>query len=137
MYRGIESPYSDIYQFVDGVNIIDHQAWVTQNPEDYTSNVFAAPYEQLGYVNHDANGYPADMGFDPAHPYAEFPVEVGDSSSTYYSDYYYQTTGQCIAYVGGYWNRGAGAGPWLWGLGSRSSYASVYLGGRLVRRGVS
>src|SRR5690606_30794902 len=43
VYRGIESPYGDIWQFVDGVNINDWQAWVARNAEDYTSNVFAAP----------------------------------------------------------------------------------------------
>ena len=137
MYRGIESPYGDIYEFVDGVNINNHQAWVATNPEDYVSNVFAAPYEQLGYVNSETNGYVMEMGFDPDHPYAEFPTVVGASSSTYYSDYYYQNTGQRIAHVGGYWYNGSSDGPSLWDLYSSSSGASVILGGRLVRRGVS
>src|SRR5690606_21747226 len=82
MYRGIESPYGDVYQFVDGVNINNHQAWVARNPKDYASNLFAAPYEPLGYVNSDTNGYVTEMGWDPAHPYAEFPVSVGGSSTT-------------------------------------------------------
>src|SRR5690606_5229752 len=93
MYRGIESPYGDIHQFVDGVNIIDHQAWVARDPKDYASNLFAAPYEPLGYVNRDTNGYVTEMGWDSAHPYAEFPVAVRGSATTYYSDYYYQATG--------------------------------------------
>lgn len=137
MYRGIESPYGDIYQFVDGVNIIDRQAWVTQNPEDYASNLFAAPYEPLGYVNSNTSGYPVEMGFDPNHPYAEFPTIVGGSSSTYYSDYYYQNTGQRIALVGGSWYLGSYDGPSLWYLYPSSGTANVSLGGRLVRRGVS
>lgn len=134
MYRGIESPYGDIYQFVDGVNINNHQAWVARDAEEYASNVFAAPYEQLGYANHDSNGYVTEMGFDPAHPYAEFPVEVGGGSSTYYADYYYQNTGQRIARVGGSWDLGANAGPWLWVLTDTSSTAHVRAGGRLVKK---
>lgn len=133
MYRGIESPYGDIYQFVDGVNINAWHAWVATNPADYASNLFAAPYEPLGYTNSDTNGYATEMGWDPAHPYAEFPVAVGGSTTTYYSDYYYQNTGQRIARVGGSWSRGSYAGPSLWYLHTSSSYAHVSLGGRLLK----
>lgn len=134
MYRGIESPYGDIYQFVDGVNINDHQAWVARDPKDYASNLFAAPYEPLGYVNSNTNGYPVEMGFDPAHPYAEFPVKMGGSSSTYYSDYYNQNILQRVAHTGGYWYRGADVGPWLWFLNTGASYSDVTVGGRLVKK---
>lgn len=133
MYRGIESPYGDIYQFVDGVNINAWHAWVATNPADYASNLFAAPYEPLGYTNSDTSGYATEMGWDPAHPYAEFPVAVGGSATTYYSDYYYQNTGQRIALVGGSWINGSRGGPSFWNLNSSSSYAYVALGGRLLK----
>src|SRR5690606_24629020 len=129
MYRGIESPYGDIYQFVDGVNINNHQAWVARDPKDYASNLFAAPSEPLGYVNSDTDGYVTEMGWDPAHPYAEFPVAVGGSATTYYSDYYYQNTGQRIAPVGGYWRTGSNIGPSFWYLYYPSSHPVVTLGG--------
>ena len=132
MYRGIESPFGDIWQFIDGVNINERQAWVAKNAADYASNVFAAPYEQLGYVNHNADGYVTAMGFDPNYPFAEFPTAVGGSN--YYADYYYQTTGQRIALVGGYWSDGAGAGPSYWFLGTSSSYADVRFGARLLKK---
>ena len=32
--------------------------------KNYTSNVFAHPYEQLGYVNSNANGSVTEMGYD-------------------------------------------------------------------------
>ena len=110
MYRGIESPYGDIYQFVDGININDLQAWVALNANDYASNVFASPYKELGYLNGPANGYIKEMGFDSRYPFAEFPIEIGAGASTYYADYYYQNTGQRIARVGGSWSHGAFAG---------------------------
>ena len=62
VYRGIESPYGDLWQFVDGVNINEHQAWVCKNADQYASNLFTAPYEQLGYVNSNKNGYPKGNG---------------------------------------------------------------------------
>ncbi len=133
MYRGIESPYADLYQFVDGVNIQAWQTWVTHNADDYASNLFAHPYKQLGYVNGDIDGYVTEFGHDPAEPYAEFPVAVGGSASTYYSDYYYQGTGTYIACVGGYWSYGSYYGPSFWILYYPSSYANALIGGRLLK----
>ena len=134
VYRGIESPFGDIWQFVDGVNITDHQAWVCANAENYASNVFADPYKQLGYINSNTNGYVSEMGYDPDYPFAEFPTAVAGKSDTYYSDYYYQSTGQRIARVGGSWSNGSAAGLSYWSLDASSSSALVYVGGRLLKK---
>ena len=136
-YRGIENPWGSVYEFVDGVNITDHQAWTCKDAAQYASNVFASPYEQLSYVNHDADGYPTEMGHDPARPFAEFPIAIqtsGISSSKYYSDYYYQAAGQRVALVGGYWYNGANAGLSCWALDYSSGSAYVSVGGRLVKK---
>ena len=136
-YRGIENPWGSVYEFVDGVNITDHQAWTCKDAAQYASNVFASPYEQLSYVNHDADGYPTEMGHDPARPFAEFPIAIqtsGISSSKYYSDYYYQAAGQRVALVGGGWSGGADAGLSYWSLDFSSGHASVGFGGRLVKK---
>jgi len=136
-YRGIENPWGSVYEFVDGVNITDHQAWTCKDAAQYASNVFASPYKQLGYTNHDASGYPAAMGHDPALPFAEFPAAIqteGASASKYYADYYYQSAGQRVARVGGYWNNGAAAGLSYWYLNGSSGYAYVSIGGRLVKK---
>jgi len=134
VYRGIESPFGDTWQFVDGVNINEFQAWVTENANDYVSNVFANPYKILGYINCNASGYVSAMGFDPNYPFAEFPTAVAGSSSTYYSDYYYQNAGQRIALVGSGWIGGSSAGPSFWTLYHASSGAVVDFGGRLLKK---
>ncbi len=134
MYRGIENPYGSVWQWVDGVNINDHQSWVCKNAEQYASNLFASPYEMIGYVNSDTNGYVMRMGFDSAFPFAEFPVEVGGTASTYYSDYYYRNTGQRVARVGGNLNFGSNAGPSYWSSTSTSSVSNVHFGGRLLKK---
>jgi hypothetical protein len=136
VYRGIESPYGDIYQFVDGVNITDLQAWVCADADDYASNVFAAPYEELGYVNHNASNYVQSLGWDAAYPFAGLPTAVHASGSQYYCDYYYQTTGAKIARFGGDWSRSATCGPWYWSLYYSSMAAGVSFGGRLVRKAI-
>ena len=136
MYRGVENPWGSVYQFIDGVNIAaDYQAWVCRTPASYASNLFAAPYVQLGYANANTDGYPEVMGFDVANPFAEFPVTLGGSSNTYYTDYYYRSTGQRIAYLGGRWLSGASAGLSCWALDGASSNAAVTISGRLVKAG--
>jgi len=127
-YRGIESPFGDIWEFVDGVNITDNQAWVCRDADSYASNVFASPYEQLDYVNANANGYPVKMGFDSNLPFAEFPAVLGGGSTAYYSDYYYQNAGQKIALFGGYWSSGANAGLSYWYLNNTSSNTNLNIG---------
>ena len=134
MYRGIESPFGDVWQFVDGVNINDNQAWICENADNYASNLFAEPYEQLGYVNHNSNGYVSQMGYDSNYPFIELSTEVSGSSSTYYSDYYYQYGGQRIARFGAYWIYGAEAGVSCWRLSSSSGSAFVYIAGRLLKK---
>jgi hypothetical protein len=132
-YREIENPWGNIWQFIDGVNINEYQAWVCRTPANYASNVFAAPYEQLSYVNHNADGYMTTMGLDPACPFAEFPTAVGGASTTYYSDYYYRNPGQRIALLGGGWYHGTDAGLSCWYLCDNSFIAYIAVGGRLLK----
>lgn len=133
-YRGIENPYGNQLQFVDGVNINDNQAWVCDDARDYASNLFAAPYKQLTYLNANTNGYVQEMGYDPDNPTALFPTTVGGGSGDNYGDYYYQSSGQRIARVGAYWSYGSYAGSSCWFLTYSSSDTDVYVGGRLVKK---
>lgn len=134
VYRGIESPYGDLWQFVDGVNIDENQSWVAKNAEDYTSNLFASPYQQLSYINSNTNGFVKEKGFDINNPHAEFATDITGSSSTFYCDNYFQSTGQRIARFGGSWDDGSSAGFSCWVLSSTSSGARVDIGGRLLKK---
>jgi hypothetical protein len=131
-YRGIENIWGNVWQFVDGLNITDLQGWVAKNPADYASNVFAAPYEQLGYVNGDTNGYLKTTGYDANYPFAALPTSI-DAASKYYKDYYYKDVGQRIALLGGLWLYGGAAGFSFWALDTSSSGASLTFGGRLLK----
>lgn len=134
VWRGIENPFGNIWQFVDGINITDNLSWIAKNAEDYASNLFTDPYEPLSYINCDANGYAKEFGLDPINPFAEFATDIGGGASTYYSDYYYQNTGQRVARFGGYWDDGSGAGLSYWYLSNASSYTRVNVGGRLLKK---
>jgi len=135
-YRGIENPWGSVWQFVDGVNINYGQAWVCDTPADYVSNLFASPYKQLSYVNHDANGYAVEMGLDSDNPSVQFPISVtGGNYNKYYSDFYYRNSGARIALVGGNWGYGVSAGPSSWNLYYSSANSYVRFGGRLIKGG--
>ena len=130
-YRGVENLWGNVWQFVDGLNITDRQGWIAKNAADYASNVFAAPYEQLGYVNGDTDGYFKTAGYDANFPFAALPTSI-DAAHKYYKDYYYQTTGQLIARLGGSWINSSGVGLSCWFLSSSSASAGMALGGRLL-----
>jgi len=136
VYRGIESPFGDVWEFIDGLNINDGQAWVCKNAANYASNLFASPYEQLGYVNYNTNGYIQSMGFDSNFPFAQLPTAITGSTTPtqYYGDYYYRDAGQRIALFGGRWFDGSFAGLSYWHLDGSSSVARVYCGGRLMKK---
>ena len=133
-YRGIESPWGDIAQWVDGVNINERQAWVTPNAADYASNVFASPYLQLSYANGSMDGWVTTVGYDAAYPYAAFPAAVGGSSTTFYCDSYWLATGQIVARYGGALETGVSAGVSTWRCTMTSGGTSLMVGGRLVKK---
>ena len=135
-YRGIESLYGDIYQWIDGLNISDYQSWIAKDAADYQSDKFESPYEKIGYVNHNADGWVKEMGYDPDYPFVELPVVVGGGAgqTAYYTDYYYRNTGSRVARFGGRWCIGSNAGLSCWHLADTSSTVSVTIGGRLLKK---
>ena len=133
IYRGLENIFGNVWQFVDGINIKDHIAYVCYNPANYVVDKFDGDYNEIGYTNASTNGYGKTLGHDENHPLIMFPTEVGGSTNTYLSDYYNQNSGNKIALVGGYWDDGAVAGLWFWRCNSASSGASLSIGSRLLK----
>ena len=133
-YRGIESPFGDIWEWVDGIQIHHLQtqqtskAYISENP-----NYFADNGANLGRVRSVHNisktsGYIKTMAFGA---YGDIvPADAGSSgtgSSTYYCDYYYSgyagaTWGWRALIVGGAADAGSDVG-----LGYASSYYAASL----------
>ncbi len=135
IYRGMEDIYGNIFQFVDGINIQNNQAYVCDDPSQYQSDIFTGCYQQIGYKNANsiANGYIKKLEYDVNHPIISFPTEIGGSENTYISDYYWQTSGNKIALVGGDWDRDSRAGLWCWLMNGISSSAGASIGARLIK----
>ncbi len=133
IYRGMEDIYGNIFQFVDGINIKDYQAYVCYNPNQYESDTFEGYYQQLGYVNTIAGGYIKKLGYDVNHSLISFPLEVGGKENTYIPDSYYRSSGNRIVMVGGLGNRDSQAGLWCWDCNNPSSIVGDYISARLIK----
>lgn len=134
-YRGIEDIFGHLFQHVDGINIKDFQAYICKNPSEYANDKFDAPYEKLGYINSETvDSFSKKLGLDEKHPEIALPIEVGASSSTGTTDYYWGATGNKIAFVGGYFsNHGTKAGFFYWRCNGASSFSTWGYGARLLK----
>lgn len=134
-YRGIEDIFGHLFQHVDGINIKDFQAYICKNPSEYANDKFDAPYEKLGYINSETvDSFSKKLGLDEKHPEIALPIEVGASSSTGTTDYYWGATGNKIAYVGGHFHyHGSKAGFFCWYCNHASSSSPWYYGARLLK----
>ena len=133
VYRGMEDLYGNVWQFFDGININNYQAYINYNPSTYASDVFDGDYHKLGYVNSSTSGsYITSLGYDPKNPLAAFPTDVNGSSNTYICDYYWTASEKRIALVGGMWHDITRCGLWYWHFIHASSVAHGHVGARLL-----
>lgn len=132
IYRGVENLFANIWQWVDGINIKDHLAYICKDHSKYASDKFDGDYKPLAYTNCDTNGNPKTLGLDVDEPFFRFPTAIGGGTSTYMCDYYWQNTGNRVARVGGSFNSGADVGLWSWSLDSTSSFAYWLIGARVL-----
>lgn len=132
IYRGIENIFANIWQWVDGINIKDHLAYICKDHSKYASDKFDGDYKPLAYTNCDTNGNPKKLGLDVDEPFFRFPTEIGGGTSTYMCDYYWQNTGNRVALVGGSFSGGARDGLWCWNFNDTSSSATWYVGARVL-----
>ena len=132
IYRGIEDPYGNIWQFIDGINVKDHVPYVCYDSSKYAVDTFDGAYHVLNFTMPSANGYASKLGYDSNNPLMSLTTEASGSSTTNMCDYYYQNDGNRIALVGGYWGSTARAGLWYWNVNEASSNAWTNVGARLL-----
>ena len=144
IYRGIEDIFGNVYEFIDGINIKDYQAYINYDFRTYWSDTFDGDYKPIGYVNANGFGYITKIGYDSNNPLIGLPTAVtSDITDTDYNasikDGYISNSGERILVAGGAFNDGVDrSGLWLSdsSLGS-NNYNGGSVGSRLVRHQTS
>lgn len=137
IYRGVENLFANIWQWVDGINIISGKFYICKNHSLYASDT-TENYKQLGYNALGTEGYGKELDLDVDEPFFRFPKAVGGGSSSYLCDYYYNNASSVaegakrVARVGGNFNGGALDGLWSWYFNYGSSVAYWNVGCRVL-----
>ena len=142
IYRGIEDIFGNVYEFIDGINIKDYQAYINYDFRTYWSDTFDGDYKPLGYVNANGAGYITKIGYDSNNPLIGLPTVVtSDWTDTDYNasikDGYNSTSGERILVAGGACNNVNGSGLWLSVANVGSNNYGGNVGSRLVRHQTS
>ena len=131
-YRGIENLYGNTNQWLDGINLLNYQAYVCYKTASYHSEVTTGDYSVVDYHLATGSGNADQIGFDPNNPFVRLAVHYNGTDydvGGYYNDYSYLSG--AVMFVGGYYNYGSYAG--LFEVYSFSaSYTSSNIGGRLL-----
>ena len=127
----IQNLWGNMYQFVGGAKTDSSYKLMTQtgyssvNDSDFDKKSLGGPSSSLtgGYISKVVGT--TDAGF--------FPTEIFGSGSTYFADYGLVYTSY-FPYVGGYYNHGDFAGPFLAYFYYSATNTNTYVGSRLSYR---
>lgn len=135
IYRGKEQIHSNMFKFIERLNIKDYQTYVSYNPSNYLPDTFDDNFDKLGYANpNETEGYIKILGFDKKNPLIALPTVLGASSNNGYCDYCYsKNNGNRVAHGGGGFSNGALAGIFYWNFNSSSSSSNWSIGARLLK----
>lgn len=128
-YRWIEDPWSNCYDFVDGIVVSDYRVYlnnVNANNGDATTNHTntGKNIPSGGYISryHDAGDF--DWAF--------LPREAGGAEATYVTDYVQGNNGVRVAYVGGSYSASAYSGLFYLNYNNNTTNNNGNLGARLL-----
>lgn len=133
-YRGVENPWGNVREWVDGINIGERSVYICTDPENYVDNT--ATNYTYSNIQLSKSGWIKGLGLSTNFRWAYLPNESGGSSTTYIPDYMYSSTGWRGLYVGGNWSERLNAGLFCFIASSSSSFTSSDLGARLQFREV-
>lgn len=109
VYRGVENPWGNMWEFVDGVNFEGGRPYICTKQEHFQDDT-TENYEAAGYVCPDDYGWQRELGVDENMPWLLFPVDVDGNEDEYIPDYYFGWGGWRVLVVGGSRNYASSCG---------------------------
>ena len=129
-YRGIEDPWGNVFEWIDGINFSDRVAYVCTTPANYADDT-STNHTAAG-VTLPSSGWIKDLAVSSAFPWAFLPDTAGGSETTYIPDYLYSDAGWRVLYVGGSSSYESSAGLFCFYANYTSSSAYSSHGARLL-----
>lgn len=129
-YRGIENPWGNVYEWIDGINFSNRKAYVCTDKSKYADDT-STGYTDSG-ITLPSSGWIKKLGMSSGFQWAFLPDTNGGSETTYVPDYVYSYTSWRVLYVGGYWDDAGNAGLFYFDADDGSSCAYAYIGARLL-----
>lgn len=129
-YRGIENFWGDIWSWVDGFNIKDGFAYISNINGNFVRDKFDEQYIGVGELSH-VNGYVSKELLTSSFDSGFIPCESNGTSTSKYADNYWQNqTGNFVARLGGRWGSGSSSGAFYWNLSNGSADRARDIGAR-------
>lgn len=133
-YRGIENPWGNVSEFIDGINVYSQSVYICTDPEIYTDDTDTNyPYSNIKLPT---SGWIKGLGFSSVFPWAFIPNANGGSSISYIPDYTYSGPEWKVLNAGGHITSKQEAGLFFFHAGVTSSGTSNKVGARLQFREV-
>lgn len=133
-YRGIENPWGNVSEFIDGINVYGQSVYICTDPEIYTDDTDTNyPYSNIKLPT---SGWIKGLGFSSVFPWAFIPNANGGSSISYIPDYTYSGPEWKVLNAGGHITSKQEAGLFFFHAGVASSGTSNKVGTRLQFREV-
>ena len=107
-YRGIENPWGNVWEWVDGINFNNYAPVICTDPTKYADDT-TTNYTVAG-VPLGGSGSTKTLGISTNLPWAYLPREPGGSETTYIPDSMNSSSAWKVLMVGGNWNNGSNAG---------------------------
>lgn len=133
-YRGIENPWGNVWEWVDGINFNNYSPCICTDPTKYADDT-TTNYTVAG-VPLGGSGSTKTLGISTNLPWAYLPREPGGSETTYIPDSMNSSSEWKVLMVGGSRGNSSAAGLFCFHAGNSSSSSGVSIGTRLQFREV-
>lgn len=134
-YRGIENPWGNVFEWIDGINVNNRVPYICTEPNSYADDT-TSNYTSSG-ITLPNSGWIKGLGFSSAFPWALLPDTTGGgSATTYIPDYINSSSGWSVLDVSGCYTNASIAGLFYLDASQSSGISSQYIGARLQFREV-